>query len=148
MSTVQVHPKIISFVICEIARKEVETGKDLLVGVYPKSFNVSALPAVIPNFAIWLEVSPSKLKSFEMNFAVFSPNKKLMIQGKGGFETSDSKSIFGLPIQMHNLIFKVEGNYIVKCGFDGTLKKIGEFTVSAPSPQKTEEPPKPKSKKK
>jgi len=120
--------KIISCIVCDITRQE-EGGKTTLLGVYPKSVAVTKLPAILPNFGIWVEVLPAQKKNSNIEFEIVSPDKKTLVKGKGKLEISSTDYPIGLPIQFHHVTFNVAGKYVIKFAIDGAMKKIGEFTV-------------------
>lgn len=124
----QKNSKIISCIICDIARQE-DGGKSTLLGVYPKSMAIAKFPAILPNLGIWVEILPARKKFNSMQFEILSPDKKVIAKGGGKLDISSIDYSIGLPIQLHNITFDMAGKYVIKFSLDGDMKKVAELII-------------------
>ncbi|MEK6745811.1 MAG: hypothetical protein AABY33_02095 [Pseudomonadota bacterium] len=120
--------KVTSCIICDIARKE-SGGKDILIGVYSNYMKINPLPAVLPNFAVWMELQTEETKFDSLEISILDPDNKTLINAKGKLEITSETSYVGIPMQFSNMPFPKAGKYKIQIGIDGPMKTVKEFFV-------------------
>jgi len=72
--------KITSIIVCDDVRKEI-TGKDILIGVYSGTINVSAYPVTFP-IALWFEIEPDEAGDLNCGVKIETPSGNPPIQAE------------------------------------------------------------------
>lgn len=121
--------KILSFLICEDVRREENTKKEILLGVYNNVIIVPKLPATIAALVFRISVKVMQKGQKQLKFYVVSPSGTKFAVAEASVEINNPEdpSIFvfrGSPVTLG-----LAGIYKVMFGMDGRPSKVGEFSV-------------------
>lgn len=120
--------KVTSCLICDIARKE-SGGKDILIGVYSTYIKIKSLPAILPNFAVWIELQTEETEFDSLEISILDPDGKPTVKAKGKLEITSETGYVGIPMQFANMPFQKAGKYKIQIGIDSPMKTVKEFFV-------------------
>lgn len=96
-------------VVCDDVRKEM-SGKDILIGVYASSMNISSLPAQL-NLCFWMEIVPKKSGNLSMEFKLETPGKHPPTQLRIDATIGDVESSFGIFTPQITVIVTEDGEF-------------------------------------
>ena len=114
--------KVTSLLLCDDVRKEA-SGKDILIGVYSGSIDVTAYPAMFP-LMLWIEFEPEKLGDSPIRVQIDTPSGNPPIKFSAEMEVvivETSVLIMGpLPITVER-----DGEILISMQFgDGPMEVV------------------------
>lgn len=94
--------KFENVIICDQIRKE-DSGKHLLIGVYPNNIQFPSFPAKI-DLSVWVQFRDSGYRRIPMNFRVINSNNDTLMSATGEIDASNQEGLLTIVIPQFLLI--------------------------------------------
>ncbi len=125
--------KFVSLIVCDDCRRE-DSGKDILIGAYAGSMQSTAIPFLMPTFALRFEIIPNK-KEYKQVIAILrnpAGEEVFRVEGTLGTHRTDLPASFFYRVSP--VMLTTTGEYKILLGMDEDPEEVATFhVIHAPS---------------